>query len=233
MKQIIYEHLKKCPPALELFKKLEQYGNLYLIGGVLREFKDHGCIQELRDIDIVVDTLEKENCKVMLNEYEPQINTFGGYKISCLDLIVDIWFLDETWAYREKIVDCPPEQYGKRLTDTVFLNIDGIAYNWNSEKWEEDKYRESMNSREIDIVLEQNPQVKLNITRAMVLRKRYNFTFSEKLKTKILEQKKSSADLQQELYQIQKKRYKKDILSFEEIGKELDQLSAKGFQYEY
>ena len=82
MKQIIYEHLKKCPPALELFKKLEQYGNLYLIGGVLREFKDHGCIQELRDIDIVVDTLEKENCKVMLNEYEPQINTFGGYKIS-------------------------------------------------------------------------------------------------------------------------------------------------------
>ena len=227
MKQIIYEHLEKCPPALELFRKLERYGNLYLIGGVLREFKDHGCIQELRDIDIVVDTLKKENCKAMLSEYEPQINTFGGYKISCLDLIVDIWFLDETWAYREKIMDCPPEQYGERLTDTVFLNIDGIAYNWNSEKWEEDKYRESMNLREIDIVLEQNPQVKLNIIRAMVLRKRYDFTFSERLKTIILEQKSSSDDLQQELYHIQKKRYKKDILSFDEIGEELNRLLYK------
>ena len=200
MKQIIYEHLKKCPPALELFKKLEQFGNLYLIGGVLREFKDHGYIQELRDIDIVIDTAEKTACKAMLRKYKPQINAFGGYKISCQDLIVDIWFLDETWAYQEKIVNCTPDQYGERLTDTVFLNLDGIAYNWARGTWQEERYDESMRSRVIDIVLKQNPHVKLNIIRAMVLRKRYNFTFSEALKSMTIEQKKSSNNLQLELY---------------------------------
>lgn len=224
MKQIIYKHLEKCPPALELFKKLEGYGNFYLIGGVLREYKDHGCIQELRDIDIVMDTSEKENCKEMLKTYKSQINTFGGYKISCKDLIVDIWFLDETWAYRKKIIDCPPEQYGEKLTDTVFLNIDGIAYNWNLEEWKEERYNESMKTKVIDIVLEQNPQVKLNIMRALVLRKRYDFDFSERMKITIIEQKKEFSNLQQELFQIQNKRYKKEILSFQEIGEELNRV---------
>lgn len=224
MKQIIYEYLKKSPPASELFKKLEGYGNFYLIGGVLREFKDHKCIQSLRDIDIVIDTSEKENCKAMLKKYRPQINTFGGYKIFFQNLIVDIWFLDETWAYRKKIVKCPPEQYGERLTDTVFLNIDGIAYNWNLETWKDERYNESIESGIIDIVLKQNPHVKLNIIRAMVLRKRYNLSFSEQMKAMIIKQKEASTDLQQELFWIQNKRYKKEILSFQEIGKELRSL---------
>lgn len=221
MKKSIYNHLKKCPPAFEVFKKLEQFGNLYLIGGVLREYKDHKYIQELRDIDIVVDAEDKKSCKEMLGTYNPRKNSFGGYKIDCKGLIVDIWFLDETWAYREGIVECPREQYGERLTDTVFLNIDGIAYDWNKEIWKEEKYDEAMRSEEIDIVLGQNPQIKLNIIRAMVLRRRYNFSFSERLKTVIRRQVESSNNLKQELYQIQIERYKKDILSMKEIEKEL------------
>lgn len=224
MKQIIYEYLGKYPPALDLFRKLEMYGNFYLIGGVLREFKDHQCIRDLRDIDIVMDTSEKEKCKNMLKKYQPQINSFGGYKIFTPNLIVDIWFLDETWAYWKKIVDCPPEKYGEKLTDTVFLNIDGIAYDWKHEKWNAERYNEAMNSRVIDIVLDQNPQIKLNIIRAMVLRKRYDFAFSERMKAVIVEQIKVSDDLQQELFQIQHKRYNKDVLSLQEIGEELNRI---------
>ena len=38
-----------------------------------------------------------------------------------------------------------------------------------------------MKNREIDIVLEKNPQLLLNTVRAFVLKKRYNMCFSERL----------------------------------------------------
>ncbi len=34
---------------------MEEIGNIYLIGGVLREFKDNNKIINLRDIDIIID----------------------------------------------------------------------------------------------------------------------------------------------------------------------------------
>lgn len=82
----------------------------------------------LRDIDIVLDTDRKEEYKRFIESYSPEKNRFGGYKIQCQDLIVDIWLLNQTWAYSTNKIQCQKQDYPSKLPQTVFLNMDSIVY---------------------------------------------------------------------------------------------------------
>lgn len=224
LENILLSYLENHPPSRELFRKLKQAGNLYLIGGVLREYRDRGALRDLRDIDIIIDVREQDVWKEILDRYLPKKNSFGGYKLVCSALIVDIWPLEETWAYREGYVVCKPEEYVMNLPKTVFLNLDAIIYDFNKDIWYDEKYLEAMNSRVIDVVLEKNPRILLNIVRAMVLKKRYGMSFSDGLRKIIREQMNLEKDFTGRLLEIQEERYKKVILSGEEIEKELEEL---------
>lgn len=224
LETIIIDYLENYPPSLELFQRLKQAGNLYLIGGVLREYRDKGAIQDLRDIDIIIDISRRSIWEGILETYRPKRNNFGGYKLVCSALIVDIWPLEETWAYREGYVVCRPEEYVQSLPETVFLSLDAIVYDFNGDIWYDEKYLDAMNRRVIDVVLEKNPRILLNILRAMVLKKRYGMRFSDGLRKILREQMEQESDLAGKLLEIQEKRYRKEILSGEEIEKELEGL---------
>lgn len=225
MKTLLNEYLEKHYPAKILFDKLQQLGNTYLIGGVLREIKDNGAIRYLRDIDIVLDTKNVDAYNRFVNEYHPEINRFGGYKVQCEELIVDMWLLQQTWAYSARVINCRPEEYLIRLPETVFLNMDAIVYDIKNDKWYDDRYREAMNTRILDVVLEQNPFLELNIVRSFVIRKKYAMCLSEKLKQIIiqyvnsLEGKEKQAS--ERLYNVQIMRYKKEILSHNDLSDEI------------
>ena len=111
MKNSIRNYLMDHPPAAEIFKKLELAGNVILIGGVLREFLDHRKIQNLRDIDIIVDVKSESQWSRVIEEYSLRTNRFGGHKIFCEGLLVDVWRIEQTWAFREKIISCSPKDY--------------------------------------------------------------------------------------------------------------------------
>jgi len=221
VKTIINNYLKQFPPAYEIFYELQNLGFVYLIGGVLREFRDYGKIRYLRDIDIILDIDDVEACEKILAMHNPQRNSFGGYKIECNGLIVDIWLLKETWAYREGIIRCASNEYSKKLIETVFLNIDGIMFDWKNEVWYDKIYQEAMQSRILDVVLSDNPQILLNIIRAMILKNRYQMNYSERLKSIICQRMKQESQMVERLYRIQQKRYKKEILSKSDIEHEL------------
>ncbi len=195
-----------------------------MIGGILREYRDRGVIQDLRDIDIIIDVKNIDCWEEILKKYCPKRNSFGGYKLICSELIVDIWLLEETWAYREKYIVCGPEEYVQNLPETVFLNIDAIIYDLKRDIWYDEKYQEAMNCKIIDVVLEKNPQILLNIVRAMVLKKKYEMSFSERFTEIIRNQMEKNPNFVEELLEIQKARYQKTILSRDEIETELSDL---------
>lgn len=224
LNNMIHTYLEKYPPSLKLFCMLEKAGDIYLIGGVLREFKDNGNIIDLRDIDIVIDIKDERQWKSILSEFYTKQNRFGGYKLLCSGLIVDVWRLEETWAYKNHIIECEAEKYVEHLADTVFLNIDAIVYDLKNDLWYDKKYSEAMNSRVLDIVLERNPEIPLNIVRAMVLKQRYDMSYSIKMKNVILKEKENEKDFLNRLMDIQLVRYRKEILSCSYIQKELNQL---------
>jgi hypothetical protein len=213
----LYNFLNQHPPALDIYKMLECAGDLYLIGGALREYKDRGDIKELRDIDVIIDISSKNVWEELLQNYVPAKNCFGGYKVLCGNLIFDVWILSETWAYREKIISCNPEEYIKHLPETVFLNLDAIVCDVKRNIWYDQKYREAMQNMIIDVVLEENPQILLNIVRAFILKKRYTMSFSDKLMSIIKDTRALNKDFIGSLMQIQKKRYKEIIIEQREI----------------
>ena len=224
MKNSIYYYLGNHPPALKLFQSLESAGDLYLIGGVLREYRDHHEINSLRDMDIIIQVRDVIAWNNILETYSFYTNRFGGHKLTCDGLLIDVWPIEDTWAFRKHIIQCPPEEYLLNLPKTVFLNIDGIIYDWDSETWYDAEYQQALSSHILDVVLPQNPQIPLNILRAFVLADRYNLSFSQKL-TKIIYQSCSTfnslSDFSYLLLQEQRKRYGKDIFSYEEIQNNL------------
>lgn len=227
LKEAIYQYLVKHPPTLRLFQGLEEAGDIYLIGGVLREFKDNGDILELRDIDLVIEIKDQKKWENTLSEFPYDKNCFDGYKWHCETLVIDVWPIDETWAYRSGRVVCEPEERVRCLGDTVFLSIDAIVYDLKKDIWYDNGYQETMRSGVLDIVLKDNPQVLLNLVRAMILRRRYALSYSEQLVQVFNRIKQREQDMISKLMYIQRGRYKKDILSEKEMLEEIMKIEEK------
>ncbi|MDL0345535.1 hypothetical protein QQO70_01220, partial [Clostridioides difficile] len=93
----------------------------------------------------------------------------------------DIWEIENTWAFKENKVQINFGDYEKKLQDTVFLNIDSIVYNLNTQDYYNKKYENAMENKSLDVVLEENPYIELNLLRAILFKKKYNMDFSDKL----------------------------------------------------
>ena len=133
---------------------------------------------------------------------------------------MDIWDVAETWAFQKHFIEVEDEDYFEHLTDSVYLNIDAIAYDLSNDKWNDSGYRKAMELNILDLVLAENPYIELNLLRAMVLRRKYNMQYSEKLKNVILtysEHKGFVADLMK----IQQNRYGYKVLNEIAINAEI------------
>lgn len=215
------EYLNHHPIADQLFMKLYNIGELYLIGGVLREFLETGDIENVRDIDLVISTKKVGQFHEICAKYHTKKNSFGGYKINCDDFTIDLWRIESTWAYKKNIIKCSEEDYLKNLPYTVFYNMDSLVYDIKNNIWYDDLYKETKESNVLDIVLEENPHVDLNILRGMIFQNRYHMKYSERLKKLICERCKNEKEYEKILYSIELKRYKKEILSLKDIEEQL------------
>lgn len=215
MKEQLLLYLNEHKPARTLFEMMCKSGSVYLIGGVLREYRDHSAFVSLRDIDVVIDVKDREVFLAMIEQYSLHENRFGGHKLFCSDLLIDVWDIENTWAYREKIIDCPHSEYVSRLADTVFLNIDGIIFDWENNIWLDEKYVNAMQTKILDVVLPQNPLIMLNTLRTIILMDRYEMSLSAKLVEIIKDEYKKYESMQEfvEMLDVeQKKRYAHQII---------------------
>lgn len=228
VREAVELYLQEYPPALKLFRQLANIGEVYLIGGILREYQDNDKIIELRDADFIVDVKYHELWKSLIEEYQPKGNHFDGYKFYCENgFLMDIWEVDKTWAYRNGIVKFHPNNYLESLPRTVFLNMDAIIYDLNEDKWYDSIYQEAIKTGVLDVVLKENPHVELNILRALVLRRKYQMRYSDKLRELILEYIKADDFFVDSLIDIQYNRYQKEVLSRTDIEAELRQIMCE------
>ena len=77
MEELLRDYLEKHYPARILFDQLQKMGNIYLIGGVLREIKDNGTIHYLRDIDMVLDVADENAYNRFINEHSAESPVFS------------------------------------------------------------------------------------------------------------------------------------------------------------
>jgi hypothetical protein cdifA_08857 len=179
-----YSIISKYENIVELFKNLNSNGELYIFGGAVRHYLDNGNFNTLpRDFDIIFkkkdSTVKLE--KIITQYFKFKKNRFNGYKFQINNLKFDIWNIEDTWAFRENKVKYDSQNYISKLTETVFLNIDSLIFDLNNKKLYADNYKKIINTKELDIVLNENPFLELNLLRALILMDKYNLSPSRSL----------------------------------------------------
>lgn len=217
----IKEYFSHYLNADSLFDELLQIGDVFIIGGILREYNDCNLdnIGELRDADFAIKVHDSERWKRLLCSLPNTINRFGGHKFECAGLEIDVWDIDNTWAIKQNFVSVKNNNYVEALSNSVFLTVDSIIYDVKSNSWIDSLYKSSMDSKVLDIVLAENPYISLNVVRAMILKNKYKMVYSEQLK-KVIKETSMLPHILDELCAIQMKRYGKIIISREKMERE-------------
>lgn len=217
-KKIIYNinSLRKTYPKVnELVKYLEFQGNPILIGGAVRDIIYDRCP---RDYDFVIDTHGKD-LNVALDDIYINRNSFGGYKIIIDNITFDVWALRDTWALRDKnnIVS----KYD--LVSSCFFNLDSIFFDIKNSELMYKNFEKGIKDKMLDIIYEPNLYPSVCIVRAIVLKDKFNLSFSTYLKKYISDWVcNNKVNYIKELKNAQIKHYKKIVLQEAKLKEELE-----------
>jgi hypothetical protein len=223
IKTEIFNLLRDYPHSLSFIKDLSEIGELLFFGGSIRDYYLYNEYRNMpRDFDIAIKLNPKNEAlfeSIVENQYYRK-NRFGGYKVKIENIEFDLWKLENTWAFKEKKLLAEE----RNLAKSVFLSVDGIVYNFNHDTLYDDDLRWSMENKLINIVLKDNPQKELNLLRALVFKKKYNYEFSSELK----EEYKKSIDLYKDFYEklhkLQFSHYKNEYLTRNDVREELESI---------
>ncbi len=209
---------RKNSPVKDLFNILKhEKFSVYAFGGFPRDIFLRGTNAHFRDIDLVIEGIQINLFKDVFRDYVIGENKFGGLKIKYKSLIVDIWPLEQTWAFQQKHIESISFQ---NIEETTFLNFESILFEVNPSisrprKIFYEGFYNLINSDVLEVNLEPNPFPDLNIVRALYAAKKFNLKIGPKLGEFIIENAKEFEE--EHLYSIYKKKYK--------IGFEIKELS--------
>lgn len=204
---------------IDFVETLSKIGEIIFFGGSIRDlYLANENQNSPRDYDVVINLnrniTEFEN---FLESYEHRKNRFDGYKIIVGDTEFDIWRIEKTWAFNNKLL----ENEERNLIESVYLSVDGIAYNYNKKILYDNVLKDTDDKKEINIVLKNNPQKELNLLRGLIFKQKYNYNLSYELKSEYRAFKRINRNLSKFLYDLQYDHYKEEKLTLEQIEKEL------------
>ena len=216
-----YLLIRQYEVLYRLIYKMEQSNNLYLLGGAVRNYIENQYTfdpQRLpRDFDFVVEHKKGKNLDDIMQSLGVNIpvryNGFGGYKLAFDDIHIDIWKMEDTWAFTHTSL----KKCKDNLVKSVFLNIDGIVYDFHKNSYYTDLYDSAIRNRKIGIVLKNNPKVHLNLLRALIFSDEYNMEISNQIKSMIQSLNQGQRDFIESLYDLQVNRYKKRMIPLAEL----------------
>jgi len=138
-------------------RKLKPGAKFAIFGGMLRDISLSNQSNFSSDIDVVVDQKENTDFVNILKEYETKINSFGGFRVKVGRWYIDLWMLENTWAFKQGLVK---EKSFKSLINTTFFNWDAIALELGNKKktlYCKETYFEDLEKKYLTINLEENP----------------------------------------------------------------------------
>jgi transposase len=166
--------------GVELFEIIQQIAgitNAYIFSGIIRNFFLD--INEARDIDIVLQ--DEIDINYYFKNSEVKKNNFGGYKIFLDNMKIDLWYSENTWAYKyQKNFDFA---YDFNIPETAFFNFSSISYNINEHKFNYTKhFLRFLRDKELDVVFKPNMNYELCIINSIYYSQKYNLKLSSSLK---------------------------------------------------
>ncbi|MRZ79399.1 hypothetical protein GKD14_11900 [Paeniclostridium sordellii] len=211
------EHLRNKHSELnKLLIQLSDIGENILVGGAIRDI----ILKESkpRDLDFIINT-NKDLDIVLGDEFKYVKNRFGGYKINIESIELDIWSINDHWAFKEKII----EKDENNLRYTTFLNFDAIFYMLDKKSVDSYMFNSCIKKECLDITLDEefiylNPSKDINVLRMLNIVDEWGLKLSNKsyiyIKKWIVDNK---DDTIERLYRAQIKHYKYEKLNRDKI----------------
>lgn len=165
--------------------------DVYVVGGFIRDayYKKNS-----RDIDLMVDMenrrlhdfIDRSRCIYTINRH-------GGMKLYVDSIIVDIWTLEENWAFRSNSVIQREDAMLASIALGCFYNYDSLVLRLTDGRYNFKNFEKFCVSRELDILeganyQARNPMLEANILRAYYIKKKYSAFFSQRVKKYIFEE---------------------------------------------
>ena len=158
------------------------HGTAYIIGGYLR---DVSLNQNSRDLDIILTTPFNEIIShLKSNSLNFTINRLSGIKIKLNDIDVDIWGVENNWAFENKVVVQNDDYLLNSIANGCFYNYDSLVMNLDTAKFNFKHYNNFIKHKTLDIIQKtdvyklRNPTIEANILRAFYLRNLYNINYT-------------------------------------------------------
>ncbi|MBM7112385.1 hypothetical protein [Archangium primigenium] len=156
---------------------------MFLFGGTLRDLLALAPSTVPRDLDLVVAGTTRQELESVFQQELVRVNRFGGLHLVTHKLPVDMWTLESTWAFRERLV--PGGEFSD-LPRTTFLNVEAIAAEFHTRPgrartlYTRDFFR-GIQERQVEINLEDNPFPALCIVRSLITAQRLRFSLGPRL----------------------------------------------------
>lgn len=207
---------------------LEEKNDVFLFSGIIRDYflyKDKKLDFDVRDLDIVVLDINKFQ-KTIGNKIAHKKNSFGGLKLYFNEITIDVWQTNLTWGLN-------PIKEGKidsniinTLPETVFFNCSSILFDFQSKTFIEGKnnnyFQSFIESKTLDIVLEENPLPELCILNTVYYTNKYDLKISKKLANYIIS---TFSKINNERFiKVQKNHFNKVIYEMNQLQREIEKL---------
>lgn len=181
-----FRHLLDTEPILKhLLLNVFVYGTAYVVGGYFRDFLNK---KNSRDIDIIVDLENIKLLEIISNLNIPHTtNRHGGIKLQLKNIDVDLWSLENNWAFKNKLVKLNENYKLTSIAKGCFFNYDSLVINLHNYSYNTQYYNEFRKTNILDILQKSsmyknlNPTVEANIIRAYYLKQKFNVVFSKNL----------------------------------------------------
>lgn len=175
-------NLREDPQIAQLLDRVSGLGSSLVLGGAMRDWFFGN---PPKDIDIVVDCPASK--LTFLDKYKGMTkNKFGGYKVNVSDTEFDIWSWEHSWALMN---DSKFDKGLDTITKAVFFNMDAVGYRIDTQTVVDHGFKAALESKTLDIVYEPNPYPFLQVSKALVLLKKYDLKSSDRLRNYVEEQK--------------------------------------------
>jgi len=207
----------------DAFDLMFSKGQVLAFGGVPRDLLFFE--KPTRDLDLVVTGLTNDSLAKIFSRILIRRTRFGG--LQCLlkrKRFLDIWSLEETWAFKKRILSPTIEN----LPLSVFLTTDAVVVDLKTGRLIESNFiTYTFEKRRIEIVLEENPFPALCVLRAFVHRNKYDLGLSDRLQHYIHDFVINSDDPISQVVAAQKAHYSHDILPKSQLSVELRHFSRR------
>ncbi|MGV3346638.1 hypothetical protein ACGVWS_13195 [Enterobacteriaceae bacterium LUAb1] len=150
-----------------LIEALSQQARLYVFGGLIRDISLCTAHQFRSDIDLVF-AGSKKQLQSSLADYGLQKiseNKFGGFRVKDFTVNIDIWSLEETWAFKKNIII---QKDIESLLNTTLMTWDAVLYDIHHDRIiTTDSWLTDLHAGRLDLVLAQTPDMRNALSRIL------------------------------------------------------------------